>query len=568
MMHAGYPGQYSDTRASVDCKYFLEGRCSLGDACPFRHRSELFNTAARARAALAPHSQPIVCHFYLNGKCTKGASCAFQHPQPAASQPAASRPAVQPQEEMQIDFEDDESPRQPEQTHSAKPVAPRQPPVQARLGPKIQQAQPGPRRGEELAAPQPVQNRLGGQPGVHRRVDPPPMPHRRQSTSDDQDDKEKAKGSVFQRLSMSRPGTPLNRLSSPSAPADTKPPPRPTARPTDARELLVQTMTAKARVGRKEAELVRPGAVRPELATRRVVAVNRGAKGTPSPAPVHAPKFASPATSESAGPRKSALERIQLPQQNGTPVASSGRTPASTPAAATKPRRASVVPFTTSRMKPNASSSQTPAQTPAQAETPSVTPAAGPSAGPGPSSEQSSGGTDRRGRQKITWQPPTASQKESDAQEARANLSKRKASDAASPALDTAAAAAAADEVSPSKRIKAQAAPTDKQATSAPKSVAQPVAYDPAQPSVQPPVQQPEANTGAAAAAADGSREGQQQIDILEELQDVDSILDEGEAQLDYADQGDLLDEAADDDVLFEDDFDDEATMRELEALG
>ena len=47
-------------------------------------------------------------------------------------------------------------------------------------------------------------------------------------------------------------------------------------------------------------------------------------------------------------------------------------------------------------------------------------------------------------------------------QEARANLSKRKASDAASPALDT-AAAAAADELSPSKRIKAQAAPTDKQ---------------------------------------------------------------------------------------------------------
>ena len=106
---------------------------------------------------------------------------------------------------------------------------------------------------------------------------------------------------------MSRPGTPLNRLplSSPSAPPETKPPPRPTARPTarptDARELLVQTMTAKARVGRKEAELARP--VWPELATRRVVAVNRGAKGTPTPGPVHAPKFASPATSEGTGPR-------------------------------------------------------------------------------------------------------------------------------------------------------------------------------------------------------------------------------------------------------------------------
>ncbi|KAA6420472.1 MAG: hypothetical protein FRX49_09633 [Trebouxia sp. A1-2] len=566
MMHAGYPGQHTDTRASVDCKYFLEGRCSLGDACPFRHRAELFNTAARARAALAPHSQPIVCHFYLNGKCTKGASCAFQHPQ-AAAQPAASRPAVQPQEEMQIDFEDDESPRQPEQTRHAKPVAPRPPPVQARLGPKLQQAQPGQRRGEEQVAPQPVHNRLGGQPGVQRRADPLPMAHRRQSTSADQDDKEKAKGSVFQRLSMSRPGTPLNRLSSPSVPADSKPTPRPTARPTDARELLVQTMTAKARVGRKEAELVRPGAVRPDLATRRVVAVNRGAKGTPVPAPVHAPKFASPATSEGTGPRKSALERIQLPQ---TSPASSARTPVSNPATAAKPRRASVVPFTSSRLKPSASSSQSPAQTPSQAETPSVTPAAGPSAAPGPNPEQSTGGTDRRGRQKITWQPPTASQKESDAQEARANLSKRKASDAASPALDT-AAAAAADELSPSKRIKAQAAPTDKQATSAPKSAAQPVVHDPAQPAVQLPVQQPQAKP-AAAAAADAS-EGQQQIDILEELQDVDSILDEGEAQLDYADQasdcmGDLLDEAADDDVLFEDDFDDEATMRELEALG
>ena len=29
-----------------------------------------------------------------------------------------------------------------------------------------------------------------------------------------------------------------------------------------------------------------------------------------------------------------------------------------------------------------------------------------------PSSEQSTGGTDKRGRQRITWQPPTASQRE------------------------------------------------------------------------------------------------------------------------------------------------------------
>ncbi len=58
--------------------------------------------------------------------------------------------------------------------------------LQARLGPKLQQAQPGPRRGEEQAAPQPVQNRLGGQPAVHRRADPAPLAHRRQSTFADQ----------------------------------------------------------------------------------------------------------------------------------------------------------------------------------------------------------------------------------------------------------------------------------------------------------------------------------------------------------------------------------------------
>ena len=51
-------------------------------------------------------------------------------------------------------------------------------------------------------------------------------------------------------------------------------------------------------------------------------------------------------------------------------------------------------------------------------------------------------------------------------QEARANVSKRKASDAALPALD-AAASAAADEVSPPKRIKAQGDATDKQASAA-----------------------------------------------------------------------------------------------------
>ena len=42
--------------------------------------------------------------------------------------------------------------------------------------------------------------------------------------------------------------------------------------------------------------------------------------------------------------------------------------------------------------------------------------AAAAAAAPTPGSEQSTGGTDRRGRQRITWQPPTSSQKDADAQ--------------------------------------------------------------------------------------------------------------------------------------------------------
>jgi len=114
---------------------------------------------------------------------------------------------------------------------------------------------------------------------------------------------------------MSRPGTALDRLSAPGQANR----PVATTRPMNARELLVQSITAKARVGRKEAELVRPGAaargpgssqaarqgsseLQPaSIAGRRILAVSRGAKG--SPAPVHAPKYASPATSEGTGIR-------------------------------------------------------------------------------------------------------------------------------------------------------------------------------------------------------------------------------------------------------------------------
>lgn len=553
MMHAGYPGQYTDTRATVDCKYFLEGRCTLGDNCPFRHRPDKFNTATRARTSFPPGSQPQPCHFFLNGKCTKGADCPFQHPTPAQSAPPGL--PVQPQDEMHIDFEDDESPRQPEQPRPAKTATPKPLPVQARLGSNMQQNQ-----ALQQAAQQPLLTRLKPQQGVHSRLDPAPQnPQRRppHSTTAEQDDTALNKGSVFERLSMSRSGTALDRLSIPGqASAGSRS--AASARPRDARELLMQSIEAKARVGRKETELVRPGAaarspgqavrqgaseLQPaSIAARRLVQVNRGAKA--SPAPVHAPKFASPATAEGSG-RKSALERLARPQQNGT-ASPSG---ASTPATAGKPRRASVVPFTSTRMRPHAPSSQTPSQSqpPAAsgAETSGVTPVAGLVPAATPASEHSTGGVDKRGRQRIMWQPPTAAQREEDAQEARANVTKRKASDATSPAFDT-AVAVAAEEVSPAKRIKAQPDFTDTKA--APKGHAEEQDMMPTE-----------------ARAAD-----QQEADTVD-LEPVHSSLDAVNAELDESDQGDLdddLEAGAEDDVLYEDDFDDEATMRELEALA
>ena len=74
--------------------------------------------------------------------------------------------------------------------------------------------------------------------------------------------------------------------------------------------------------------------------------------------------------------RKSALERIAMPRSNGTSSTSSVQAPTSSSVTAAKPRRASVVPFTSTRMRPTAPPSQSPSQA-TGAVTLSATPAAG-----------------------------------------------------------------------------------------------------------------------------------------------------------------------------------------------
>lgn len=89
-----------DTRAGQDCHFFLQGYCSKGQQCPFRHD---LSRAPPLASALAPRqfqaSQQQECKFFLRGFCARGVQCAFRHgtaavqaPVPAAGAPAGLAP--------------------------------------------------------------------------------------------------------------------------------------------------------------------------------------------------------------------------------------------------------------------------------------------------------------------------------------------------------------------------------------------------------------------------------------------------------------------------------------------
>lgn len=50
----------------TQCRYFMEGRCAKGDACPFAHDFQ-------------PPKKQELCKFYAVGVCSKGPTCLFLH---------------------------------------------------------------------------------------------------------------------------------------------------------------------------------------------------------------------------------------------------------------------------------------------------------------------------------------------------------------------------------------------------------------------------------------------------------------------------------------------------------
>jgi len=47
------------------CSFFLEGRCTKGDACTFLHTQKETST--------------VVCKFFQQGNCMDGDNCKFSH---------------------------------------------------------------------------------------------------------------------------------------------------------------------------------------------------------------------------------------------------------------------------------------------------------------------------------------------------------------------------------------------------------------------------------------------------------------------------------------------------------
>ena len=67
----GGPDQGRVVKFQIDheqpiCRFWQLGRCSQGDACPYRHEGQ-------------PLTRSVPCKYFRVGKCAKGDACAYSH---------------------------------------------------------------------------------------------------------------------------------------------------------------------------------------------------------------------------------------------------------------------------------------------------------------------------------------------------------------------------------------------------------------------------------------------------------------------------------------------------------
>jgi len=72
------PGQSTDPRSEVPCKFWSSGRfCNQGDACPFSHAGRR-GTGGFFFQKTDPRAK-IPCTFHKQGRCLRGIDCPFSH---------------------------------------------------------------------------------------------------------------------------------------------------------------------------------------------------------------------------------------------------------------------------------------------------------------------------------------------------------------------------------------------------------------------------------------------------------------------------------------------------------
>lgn len=85
ILHESVGCQETTTRSKIQCKFFMAGTCTKGEACQFQH-----STIPSAEAPGGDTSR-VICKFFAEGRCGKGLACKYLHELPEL--PSVSSPS-------------------------------------------------------------------------------------------------------------------------------------------------------------------------------------------------------------------------------------------------------------------------------------------------------------------------------------------------------------------------------------------------------------------------------------------------------------------------------------------